>query len=338
MPAQLQIVVDGRWQSLESMPGDISMSTVYPGGSDELSWTPGVVTSAHRFRGGELVAAYIGGYCVWAGSLVEPDPSQPQLTAQGAWREGDWYMALDGSGNASQSPDGAIDQAIARGLDWTRPASIRLSAIAIDVSSGPVRLSNLLDTYVTANNLRWGVNNNREVIAFGDLTVPAYQTLPQAGGNGYALDNYVTQLFGRYINLSSVASTTSSTGDESHGHREDITDLTPRGQISAATAQGILANLVGEGLAVPQWTEPLQFTFGEILTMGGVPAPLETVPAGRVLRVHGGFELAQRLNGSMYLDMLMGQTQLAGGVLTVQPLQVAARNLTDVLALAMAGK
>jgi hypothetical protein len=40
MGAQLEVNVAGRWLSMESFYGDVSMSTVWPGGSDELSWTP----------------------------------------------------------------------------------------------------------------------------------------------------------------------------------------------------------------------------------------------------------------------------------------------------------
>lgn len=339
--ADLEITVAGRWQSLECSPGDIEMSTIWPGGSDELSWSMGT-QSAHRFLGGELVAAYLSGYCVWSGTLLEPDPSQDRMTAQGAWREADAYIALTAVGGANAVPDTAIDQAITRGLRWTRSTSIGSVATEIDISSGPVRVGALLDAYAENNGVRWAVTPGRVVYAAADPTAPTYQTLPLDGGLGYALDNYASQLFGRYINsatgLAATTSSTDSVANALHGHREDVLDLTPKGPITTARAQAILTNLLATGRATPQWTASIELSFGELLTSGGVPASLETVAAGSIVRIHGGFELAQRLNGAMFIDVLIGQTNLSGGTLTLQPMQIATRTFTDALTAAMTKK
>lgn len=338
--SNLEITVSGRWQSMESYVGDVTMSTIWPGGSDELSWVPSRQT-ASRFRGGELVVGYIGGAPVWAGSLIEPDPSQDQMTAQGAWREGDNYIALTGAGAATAIPDTAIDAAIARGLAWTRPATIFSTAVAVDAAQIPIRLGDLMDLFTTwGGPIGWGVNPNREVYAAAADTGPTYQILPIAGGLGYALDDFVSQLFGRYINLSATPSTANSidtTADTLHGHREDVVDLTGRGPISATNAASILTQILANGRSTPQWTIPIEVSYGEILTLGGVPVPLEIVAAGHLVRIHGGFELAQRLNGAMYIDVPIGRTELSAGLLTVTPAQIAARTLTDALALVAAG-
>lgn len=339
--ANIEIAVDGRWLTLECMYGDIEMSTVWPGGSDELSWALGTQPT-RRFRGGELVSGHIGGSCVWSGSLLEPDESQDRMTAQGAWREADGYMALTSGGLATAVPDTAIDQAIARGLKWTRPISISSAATELDVSSGPARLGALLDAYAENSAKRWSVTPGRIVSAAADPTVPTYQTLPLDGGLGYALDNYASQLFGRYVNSAGGAlattSSTDATADNLHGHREDVVDLTPKGPISTARAQAILAGLLATGRSTPKWTASIDLAYGELLNMGGVPVALETVAAGSVVRIHGGFELAQRLNGAMFIDVLIGQTDLSAGNLTLQPMQVATRTFVDALAAAMSKK
>lgn len=335
MAASLEVVVGGRWLSLSCLYGIDEMSTVWPGGSDQLTWTPHT-NPARRFTGGEIVQVFYGGVCVWSGNLVEPDASLGQLTAVGAFYLGQKYVALNGSGNATDIPDVAIDQAIADGLTWIHPVSIRSTSIAIDITGGPVRLggsdTDLLDTFASANNLRWGVSPSRQVFTAADDTAPIYQTLPMAGGLGYALDNYVSTLVGRYVNLSSAFTTaivTDSVAEILHGPAQDIVDLTPRGPISAATASSILTTLLAQGRGRPQWTEPITLTYGEILTMGGTPVALETVAAGRLLRVHGGYELAQRGNGQMFIDVPIGRTSLAGGVLTVTPQQVVVKTLAD---------
>lgn len=339
--AALEVVVDGRWLSLECRYGDVEMSTIWPGGSDELSWSLGT-QPARRMRGGESVAAYLGGYCVWSGSLLEPDESQERMTARGAWREADGYMALTGAGVATAVPDTAIDRAIVDGLKWTRPATVSNAATELDVTSGPARLGDLLDAYAENNTKRWGVSPSRVVYAATDPTTPTYQTRPLDGGLGYALDNYASRLYGRYVNSTGGAFATTFADDlvakALHGYREDVIDLTPKGPISTARAQAILAGLLAAGRSTPQWTAAITVAYGELLNVGGVPVALETVAAGSVVRVHGGYELAQRQNGAMFIDVPIGQTSLAAGTLTLQPMQVATRTFVDALTEAMRKK
>jgi hypothetical protein len=338
MPSQtqLEVTIGGRWIGLECLYGDVEQSTVWPGGSDELSWALGT-QPAHRFTGGELVVGYYGPLPVWAGSLLEPDPSQDRVIAQGAWREADEYAALDGSGNATTIPNTAVDQAIIRTLAWTRPTTISGSAVDLDVSQGPVMVGALLDSWSEQSGQRWGVNPGREVVTKADDTTPTFQTLPLDGGLGYTRDTYASTLVGRYYNGATYATTTrtDSVAEAAHGHMEAIVDLTPRGTLTLAKANTILDNLLALGRAIPSWTTGIQLTYGELLTDTGVPVALETVAAGTILRIPGGFELAQRLNGQMYLDVPIGRTQLAGGVLTIQPADVAVRSLTDLFTAAL---
>lgn len=333
---QLQVTVAGRWIALECLYGDVEVSTVWPGGSDELSWALGT-PPAHRFTGGEPVVAWYGPVPVWAGSLLEPDPSQDRTVAQGAWREADSPPALDGSGNATTVPNTAVDQAISRGLNWTRPTSISGTAVDLDVSQGPVTVGALLDSWSEQSGQRWGVNARREIVTKADDTTPTYQTLPLVGGLGYTRDTYASTLVGRYQTSGgyATATRTDSVAEAAHGHVEAIVDLTPRGVLTATKANNILDNLLALGRAVPAWTTGIELTYGEILTDTGVPVALETVAAGTVLRIPGGFELAQRLNGQMFLDVPIGRTALAGGVLTIQPAQLATRSLTDLLTAAL---
>ena len=342
MGTQLEIVVDGHWQSLDTLPGDIQMDTIWPGGSDQLTWTPGI-QPARRLTGGMDVRAIYGGVCVWAGTLSEPDASQEELSATGAFRDAAGFVALDGSGNATATPDTAIDQAIARGLNWTRPASIKSTPMtAIDISQGPVGLAEMLDTYTTTNGLRWGVDPLRQVYSQTDDTLPTWQTLPLTGGLGYALDDYASTLIGRYLDASDstykTATITDSNAEALHGHVEDVVDLTTLGPISSTAATNRLTSLLALGRATPAWTAPIELSYGEILTMGGTPVDLETVHAGPMLRVQSGYELAQRLNGAMYLDVPIGRTSLSGGTLTIQPAQLAVGTLADAITAALSKK
>jgi hypothetical protein len=334
MGTKLEITVNGRWLSQESKYGDVAMSTIWPGGSDEVTWTP-AVRPVKRWAGGEDVRVYYAGTPVWAGKLVEPDPSQTELTATGAFREGENFAALDATGAAEKAPDVAIDRAIIRGLNWTRPNSIQATAVGIDLNQGPVSVATLLDTQTTGQTVRWGVDPLRQVYTVADPTSPVFQTLPIEGGFGYALDNYASTLIGRYLDATTstykTRTITDPVAEALHGDVERIIDLTPRGSRTTTQADDILTNMLAKDRAIPQWTKGVEAVYGEILNMGGVPVALETVAAGEMLRVNGGFELAQRLNGAMYIDFVIGRTQLSGGSLTISPIQLAARNLTDAL-------
>lgn len=340
----LTIMADGKWLNLFSLPGDITMSTIWPGGSDELSWTLGA-TSSLRFRGGEIVKGFYGGVCVWCGTLLEPDPSQEQLSAQGLWRLGDNFAALGAGGGASINPDVSIDQAISRGLQWTRPNSILNAQTPLDVSQGPVTVGALLDTYAENSGLRWGVNPAGEVYTQADPvppTLPAYKTIPMAGGLGYALDNYASTLVCRYLDSATstfkTVTVTDAAAASAHTTREQVVDLTGRGAITSTQATTFGNSLLTLGRSNPQWTTSLELVYGELLTMGGAAVVLEKVAAGSMVRVMGGFELAARQNGAMYVDFMIGQTSLSGGTLTLQPLLKTTRTYQDFVTDALAKK
>lgn len=332
----LQISVGGRWLAGEGLYGDISMSTVWPGGSEELSWSMGS-RPLRKFRGRELVKAFYGPVCVWCGVLNEPDPSQDQQAARGLWRRGDDFEALDGSLNATTVPDTAIDQAISRGLEWTRPASISSSAVDYDISQGPATLSVLLDAWATANSSRWWVNPAGEVLSKTDDTSPIWQTYPLDTGLGYSLDTYASTLVGRYQTSTGYATSirTDTQAETDHGHQEQLVDLTPRGVLTATKANNTLDSLLSLGKAIPAYTSGVEASYGEILNRGGTPIALELIYAGPLVRVHGGVDLAQRKNSALYLDVQAGRTQLSEGVITISPMQFTGDNLADQLTAAL---
>jgi hypothetical protein len=271
MGTQLEINVGGRWLSMESFYGDVAMSTVWPGGSDELSWTP-QVRPLRRFSGGEDVIGYFGGVPVWRGHLLEPDPSQDQLTATGA------------SARPTTTPRSTprVPSPRSRIPPSTRPSSgAELDAAQLDPVDhrqlrhhhGPVSVGALLDVMTSAQTQRWGVDPYRQPYTAADPTGPSYQTLPIAGGLGYALDDYASTLIGRY--LDSTTSTyktrtiTDTVAEAQHGHVERIVDLTFRGARSAAQVDTDLTNMLTLGRSTPQWTQSIEVVYGELLSWAG---------------------------------------------------------------------
>jgi hypothetical protein len=333
----LHIVVKGRWVSMDYLLGDVQMVHNWPGGSEELSWVPGG-NPALRHIGGEQVVAYLGPLPVWAGTMTEPDPSQERQVAAGAYRDLESYAALTAGGAVTTVPDTAIDAAIANyAMPLTRLGSISASAVDLDVSQGPVMLDQLLNAWSTQSGSRWGVNAKRQIFAKADDTTPTYMTLPLDGGLGFAMDNYASTLIGRYYNGTTYATATrSNTSADTLRRRQAIVDLTPRGTLTSTKANTILDNLLALGRAVPQWTTGISLSYGEILSTNAVPTMLERVNGqGRLLRIPGGYELAQRLNGALYVDIPIGRTTLAGGLLTVEPRDVIVGTLADAITAAV---
>jgi hypothetical protein len=343
MATDLSIRVSGMPLELVCLYGDIEMSTVWPGGSGELSWST-VGMPASLARGQATVEAYVGPERVWYGTMDQPDPSQERLTAQGLWRLGDNFDALNSDGTASTVPNDAIDYAITRGLKWKRPTSIQATAVDIDVSQGPVKLGALLDAMCEDAGTRWGVDTAGNVVARADSTTPVYTCLPLDGGLGYALDDFASALLGRYIDSSdskyhTVIVTDALAVSQTGVYREGEADLTPRGPITGVKATKILTNILALGRSKPQFTENISFAYGELLTANGsVAVALETAAAGGILRVPGGLDLARSGSGDLFVDVPIGQTTLSEGILTIQPLQAATRNFTDVLTAALKKK
>lgn len=330
MSMDLEITIGGRWLSLECPYGDVQMSTVFPGGSDQLLFTPGTLTS-RRWTPGTDVRAYYGPVCVWAGDLPEPDPSTDQIAAIGAWQEAS-CPALDGAGNATKIPDTAVGAAIANGfLNWSIPASLSSSAVDVDVSQGPLTVGELLDKWALDNNVYWYVDPYRRVRFRAADTGPTWVTDPINGTLGFDLTNYASQLVGRFYNGTSY-DTVIVDGPGGHGSVQKVVDLTGRGTLTATKARNILTNLFAQAMAVPNYTESVGFSYGELRTKGGTAVALETAAAGHTLRIHTGFDLPQRLNNQLYADVPIGRTVLTGGLLTLQPQQVAVTNLADYVA------
>jgi hypothetical protein len=204
-------------------------------------------------------------------------------------------------------------------------------------SQGPVSLSTLLDAWAIANGQRWWVTPAGELLGVADDTAPTWQTFPLDTGLGYALDHYASTLVGRYQTSTGYATSirTNTAAETDHGHQEQDVDLTPRGVLTATKANTVLDNLLALGAAVPAYTTGIDAAYGEVLTRGGTPVAPELVYSGPLVRVHGGVDLAQRKNSALYLDVQVGRTQLADGVLTISPMQLTGDTLLDQLTAAV---
>jgi hypothetical protein len=332
--------IGGTWLRAIGGWSDLTMSHAWPHGSDQLSLTMSAGTSHPALVRGALVQCYDGGVCVWCGRLGQPGENG-SVSAVGLWDEANSVYALDGSGNATNVPDTAIDAAIARGaVTWTRPAS--LSAASWGTAGEPMLLVELLDKAMAGLNLRWWVDATGVVQAAADTTTPAYYVPSAAAAYGPTLvdDNYFSHLIGRYlVSTGPDVYATVTAGDTAAaarwGRREAPVDLTPMGVISGATALlQVQRRLLLTGARLG-FGESLNLGYGQITTPGGTPVALTMPRAGEMVRLLG---VRNPATAAPYYDIVIGRSSYKDGDATVQlsPVELSARNLSDVLQVAVA--
>lgn len=329
--------VGGTWLRTIGPYTDLTMSHVWPHGSEQLSWRMSP-TFRHSLleRGGLLVEGFDTGQRIWRGRLAQP-ATDGQFTASGSWSEAAGVLAIDGSGNATNVPDTAIDAAISRGaVSWTRPASV--SSAAWGTASEPMRLVDLLDQAMAGLGIRWYVNADGEARALADPTTPAFVIPQVATGQGLTLadDDYYSHLTGTYLAAGPVFVTV-TVGDAAAatrwGRREALVDLTDMGVITAPTATAQLnARLALTGARL-QFAESLQVGYGQITTTGGTPVALSTPRAGQMVRLVGVTDNSRPGGNLPYTDIVIGRSAYTDGeaTATLSPVNLASRNLEELL-------
>lgn len=340
--SSIQVKVDGQWLTGIAPWGELTWSHAADGGCKDASWKmdlPATYTSPN-LRRNKLVEIRFGPQNIWQGILTEPDYDDDwTFTAQGlsALGDGDW-LAFDASLNTTSTPDTAIDQAIARGIPWTRPSSISSAAFgsATDATDSINYVGDLLDAYADSVGRRWGVDAMGQVYCVADPTSPTWYLTPGSGRFGLADDDYASDLFGRYL-TSTGTYATATVGDAaaraSLGRREFPVDLTPLGTITALQAQTYLQGLLTKGKSRMGYTNGLTVNAYQLTTPGGTPASLPLVTAGDLVRMFGVVnEQGQPLP---YLDWVIGETSYEAGSDTIglTPVGLVARTLADVFTL-----
>lgn len=334
-----QVKVNGTWLAMLGGVGDLTWSTVADGGSEECSWTMDMDQSSGHpsLRAGRRVDIYLGSFALWSGTLGEPDHNEDgwHFTANGAFNEGDDYLCFDGSLNATATPDTAVDQAIARGLNWTRPASISATDFGSGIGETDALnyVSGLLDAYALSVSKRWSVNPLRQVVLTADPTTPMWHMKPGSGRIGLADDDYASDLYVRYRGTASTYATVhvADAVASATRRREAPVDATSVGVINSTGATNIGNGVLSRGKARYQWTDGLNPSPFQLTTSGGQPADLRLVRAQQMVRLHGvrdeqGYPLP-------YYDFVIGRTeyQATSRELQIAPVNLASRNLGDIL-------
>lgn len=335
----IQVVVNGDWLTSIAPWGELEWSHSADGGCGEASWKMDLPkTYAHpSLTRGKIAEIKVGPSNVSKGVLLEPDADDDwTFTMQGLSVLADDYLCFDAALNTTSTPDVAIDQAIARGLPWTRPASLSNVpfAAAGDATADLNYLSELLDAWADSEGKRWGVNANGEVYAVADPTVPTWHLTPGVGRFGLADDDYASDLFVRYLNAGAgyaTAAVADAVARANFNRREYRVDATPRGLLDSTTATALGNGLLAKGKARLGYTNGVEASRWQLTTPGGSPSALPFVKAGDLARMFGvQNEQGQPLN---YVDFVIGETHYEAGSDTIglTPVGLVGRTLTDAI-------
>lgn len=339
------VVLDDLWLPAVANPigiHDLKWSHAANGGCEQTSWSMNLPpTFTHpNFTGGAIVKIKLGPTNLFQGVLNEPDKNADgwSMSAAGLASAATGYLCLDSAGNTTSTPDVAIDQAIARGLPWTKPTSLsNVPYAASDNTVAVNKLSDLLDTWALSQGKRWGVDADGVVYAVADPTTPTWYINAGAGTIGLADDDYASNLYGRYKSgpTSYATATASDATAAATNRREEAVDLTPLGLITNAKATAVLNGMLANGKARYAWTSALTLGRWQITTPGGQPACLSFMKAGDMARIFGLTN--EQGSPTPYVDFVIGRTEYEAGTdtITVSPVNLAARNLGDVLAVAV---
>lgn len=334
--SDFQVTVGGYWVSAWGHVGGLEWETVADGGCDTASWS---MQLGNRFahpavKRGARVVITVAGLSIWSGLLSEPDPDEWQFEARGLYTRGNDFLAFDSTLSSSSNPDVAVDEAIARGLEWTRPASILNNNVGAATPDRLNTVNELLDAYCQTAGKRWLVNAAGEVVTYAEPTAPVWHLNPDQGTFGLADDEYSTHLYLRYMNTSgALATATASDAGQAarYGKVERAIDGTTLGPVASITAQAAADGEVTKGAARLAWTRALTIRPGQLTTANGSPAPLWAVKGGDMLRLHG----VQETQGlpMPYTDIVIGEAAYSTvtGQLGVTPVRLAARTYADQL-------
>lgn len=340
MPSQIK--VDGLWLATVGGWGELRFSSIADGGPEEVSWRMDLPPSfVHpSLRMGKVVEVKTGSANVWKGVLAEPDVSADgwTFTAIGLADEATGYLCLDSGGNTTSTPDVAIDEAIDRGLPWSRTDS--LSSVPFAVSDDTDKLNtvaDLLDAWAQSVSKRWAVSADGEVYAYSEPIAPTWHTAPGAVRIGLADDDYASDLYVRFKTSGTDFDTVHvpDTSASAKRRREAGVDATTLGVIDSAKATDVGEGLLARGKARYAWTDAMTLARLQLTTPGGTPAFLPFVKAGQMVRSFG--VINEQGITLPYVDWVIGKAEYQDGadVITLAPTTLASRNLGDVLALAV---
>lgn len=334
--------ISGVWARQIAAFGEVKIEHAWPHGNEAASWVFPPGTSHAALHAGATVEVFDGGIRVWVGVLQEPG-LDGGMSARGLWTEGQGAQSLNASGALTSNPRDAVAQAKARGAlswgDYSAIADLPGGLTPSDANS-MFTVAGLLDAWADSTGVRWGVGPDGNVQAYADPTAPVWLVPHAAAGRGLtpAADDFATHLYGIYLVDADTRALTDAVADAvalaAYGRRvEKTVDLTNLGPITSTAAETALAGFLALAATRLQFADGLDLQAGQILTIGGAPAPLSQVRAGQVVRLLGVRDPRGAGGLQNHTDVLIGKSVFttATQTLSIAPVNAAPRGLRGAL-------
>lgn len=332
--------------------GDLKYSFAWSstgGGLLSLEWSMALPRGYTHpaLRKNALVELMAGPVTLGWASLTEPDREEWRFTADGLFRLCERIAAVDEFNAPSTSSAVVISAAIGRGWPLVGGGVGGSLSTASEATANGNYLSDVLNEYCRINGKRWWVDVERYVQIGNDPTAVSWALTPGTPGMAVADDDYASRLFGRYVTAlntegqpSAWAATTvaDSAAADRWGQSEHIVDQTPLGLISSPDSAAALSAMLAAGAARPAFTQAVELVRGQVTTPGGTSPELWQVAAavgsGMKVRHHGVLDSEGAAAFGGTLEWVAGSAthDVAGRRLTLAPVGLAARTLSQVLA------
>lgn len=308
--------------------------TLADGGTGAISWSFELTPRSQHpaLRPGSIVEVRVGSIPVARGALIDPDRTSWDCHAYGLQTER--WLALDGGGNSTRDLNVAITNAIARGWRVSNPTVIGSGLVLAGDDSGVLTMQQLFSQLcVQQGGWRWGVRPDGRLYFGPDPTSPWWSAAPDTAVLGVTEEGTVTHLAGRYDDGTPPYKTTIRPEGDTTPRHEETADLTKKGTLTLAQAKTILDGALKE-LGKTGFTNGVTLTRSQLTTVGGTDAFLPGVSAVQTtMRAHGLISARASLQ-TPWLDFVVGKTAYTADqdYIYVEPVKLAARTLTDVLA------
>jgi hypothetical protein len=295
-----------RWLGTLGHVEGLSYSWINPGGADAMACTLQAPADLRTdaMTPGRILKIFRGGGVVWDGKLLEPAFTPGTgwaLTGTGVGTAGNDFRAYYTSawGTVAQANQ-TIDNAIGRGLRWTRTASVPSGVwFGQVVDPAADTITGFLNLLCTKGTQTWYVTTTQYGNLLSVYTFPQQPTLSQVNRIlvsptpvARTLGGDINFLYGRYqtsadtATAATYATTTQQNSADitAHGQVEDYDDLSSSGQQSLGTIQAALQSVLNRYQRV-SFAGPFTVHYGELLNAGGYPVDLGIDHCGTICKV-----------------------------------------------------
>lgn len=334
----VSIIVGNHWLREHVTPSTIRWSTKSIGGCYEAAFEIDPTRTPPGIDRGAAVQFRLGMTNVWRG-IVDTVDDNGTVTCVGPWSAASHVSALDSSGIGTLIPNTAVNEAFSRGaIGWRIPTGGISAAAVSDATSGePMLLNEVLEAWAIKAGAIVGVDANLDIYAGPAPVAVTWVVSPHAGARLTVVGDYVSHLWGDYINTSGAWAKAGPIIDQvasdRWGRREATANLEELGPISPTTATTVLTSMLANGAARKSVSGTLRLSREQILTPGGEPAPLTMIRAGQRVRLLGVGDGTSAAMRTLYTDIVIDSCSFTEGQdeISFDPMGGPAVNLGDLL-------